>query len=148
MSLPILQVKKLHPSAIIPNRSHTSDAGCDLTVIDFQMRDNGVFLFQTGLAISISEGFYTEIVPRSSIIQTDFTLANSIGIIDPDYRGELMIPFRFLGKAEDAEVQAKKLLGTRIAQLLIRRLERCTIEECEELDDTTRGTKGFGSTGV
>ena len=147
MSIPVLKVKRLHQSAIIPTRSHISDAGCDLTVINFKMRDNGVFLFQTGLAISISEGFYTEIVPRSSIIKTEFSLANSIGIIDPDYRGELMIPFRFLGKAENAEESAQNLLGTRVAQLLIRRLERCTIEESDELDDTTRGTQGFGSTG-
>ncbi len=147
MTLPTLKVKKLHPKAVIPSRGHSSDAGCDLTVIDFKIRENGVFLFQTGLAVSISEGFYTEIVPRSSIIKTDFALANSIGIIDPDYRGELMIPFRFLGKTEDAEARAKELVGTRVAQLLVRRLELCKIEECEELDETARGTGGFGSTG-
>ena len=58
-----------------------------------------------------------------------------------------MIPFRFIGKSGDAEAKAKELLGTRIAQLLVRRLEKCIIEECNQLDDTTRGEKGFGSTG-
>ena len=57
MSQPILKVKRLHQNAILPTRGHESDAGCDLTAINFKCRDNGVFLFQTGLAIRFQKGF-------------------------------------------------------------------------------------------
>ena len=67
-------------------------------------------------------------------------------MIDPDYRGRIFVPFRYLG-AGDAKAAAEKLLNKRIAQLIVRRLEPCTIEFVASLDETDRGIGGFGSTG-
>ena len=106
-----------------------------------------IFLFDTGISIELSKGFYAEIVPRSSIINTDFFLANSIGIIDSDYRGRIFMPFRYIGDS-NAEEEAQKLLHKRIGQLIIRKLEQCRIKIVKSLDDTDRGTDGFGSTGI
>ena len=141
-------MKRLHPEALLPVRGHANDAGLDLSAMAIASLRPGVFVFDTGLAIAISAGFYTEIVPRSSIVKTDFLLANSVGVIDPGYRGALRVVLRYLGTAEDGgTAEASALVGTRIAQLLVRRLEPVRVEAVETLDETRRGTGGFGSTG-
>ena len=129
-----------------PRRSHASDAGMDLTAYNFEQLNELVFFFDTGISIQISQGYYTEILPRSSIVKSHFIIANSVGVIDPDYRGRIFLPFRYLGRG-DARVAAEKLLNKRIAQLIVRRLEPCTIEFVASLDETERGSGGFGSTG-
>ena len=73
-------------------------------------------------------------------------MANSVGIIDPDYRGRIFVPFRYLG-SESGEEACKNLLNQRIAQMIIRKLEPCEIEIVDNLDETVRGEGGFGSTG-
>ena len=105
-----------------------------------------IFFFDTGISIHLSDGYYVEIVPRSSIIKTDFFLANSIGIIDPDYRGRIFLPFRYVGAADGMQA-AEELLQQRVAQMLVRKLEPCRIEVVDSLENTVRGTGGFGSTG-
>ena len=105
-----------------------------------------VFFFDTGISVQMSDGYYVEIVPRSSITKTDFILANSVGIIDPDYRGRILIPLRYVG-SDDAMKAAERLLLKRIAQMLVRKLESCQIEIVESLENTVRGKGGFGSTG-
>ncbi len=129
-----------------PNRAHSTDAGMDLTAYAYENRGNSVFLFDTGISVQVSEGYYVEVVPRSSIIKTDFVMANSVGVIDPGYRGRIFVPFRYIG-VQDSERAAQALLDQRIAQLLVRRLETCIIEVVETLNETERGVGGFGSTG-
>ena len=73
-------------------------------------------------------------------------MANSVGVIDPDYRGRIFVPLRYLGSGS-GEVVCKGLLKQRIAQMIIRRLEPCQIEVVDDLDETVRGEGGFGSTG-
>jgi len=130
----------------IPKRGHESDVGIDLTVMAVEQKKDDVFFFDTGISIQLSEGYYAELVPRSSIIKTDFFLANSIGIIDPEYRGRLFMPFRYIGNSSGIQA-AKELLHQRIGQLIIRKLEKCKIEIVESLEETERGLNGFGSTG-
>ena len=130
----------------IPKKGHKSDAGIDLTAMAVEQKRPDIFFFDTGISIHVSTGYYVEIVPRSSIIKTDFLFANSVGIIDPDYRGHIFIPFRYLG-SNDGMQAAKKLLHLRIAQMLVRKLETCRVEAVDSLQETIRGENGFGSTG-
>ena len=131
----------------VPKRGHETDAGIDLTAMAVEQKKPDIFFFDTGISIHLSTGYYAEIVPRSSIIKTDFLLANSVGIIDPDYRGRIFVPFCCVG-ADDGMQAAEELLRQRIAQMLIRKLEPCRIEVVDSLEDTVRGTGGFGSTGL
>ena len=130
----------------VPSRGHQTDAGIDLTAMDVEQKNHGLFLFDSGISIQISNGYYVEIVPRSSIIKTDFHMANSFGVIDPDYRGRIFIPFRYIGQ-DDGMQSAESLLKQRIAQMIVRKLEPCSIEIVDSLDETERGIGGFGSTG-
>lgn len=143
----VLKIQCHYPGMPTPQRGHASDAGLDLTAMAVKQKSHDVFFFDTGISVQVSAGFYTEVVPRSSIIKTDFLLANSIGVIDPDYRGRIFVPFRYLGAGNGTEA-AEQLLGQRIAQLLVRQLEPCTVEIVESLEDTERGSGGFGSTGA
>ena len=130
----------------VPSRGHQTDAGIDLTAMAVEQKSHGVFLFDSGISIQISDGYYVEIVPRSSIIKPDIQKANSLGVIDPDYRGRIFIPFRFIGQV-DGMKSAESLLKLRIAQMIVRKLEPCSIEVVDSLEDTVRGIGGFGSTG-
>ena len=96
-----------------------------------------------GFKIELPEGYHAEIVPRSSIgLMTTLRMANSVGIIDSDYRGEV----GFIGESSRLEpVVIKK--GDRIAQMLIKRDVDTELVVVEKLSSTERGEKGFGSTG-
>jgi len=136
------KVKKLRPDAVIPRKAHLSDTGYDLWVLDKHKElDNGVVMFSTGLAIEPPCGYYFEIVPRSSIIKSGYIQANSIGVVDAGYRGELFVPLLKLDQASpDIEFPKK------IAQLVLRKVETCAFIEADELYDSSRGDGGFGST--
>ena len=131
----------------VPKRGHETDAGIDLTAMSVDQKKTNIFFFDTGISIQLSEGYYAEILPRSSIIKTDFFLANSVGIIDPEYRGHIIMPFRYVGNSNGFEA-AEQLLNKRIGQLIVRKLERCQIKIVESLENTDRGSGGFGSTGI
>jgi len=96
-----------------------------------------------GFKIELPQGYHAEIVPRSSIgLMTTLRMANSVGIIDSDYRGEV----GFIGESSLSEpVVIKK--GDRIAQMLIKRDVDTELVVVEKLSSTERGEKGFGSTG-
>ena len=107
-----------------------------------------VFSVDTGLSIAPERGYYCEVVPRSSIVKSDFMQANGIGIIDPAYRGNILVMLRYLGQEPDGGLaQANALVGARVAQLLVRRLEVVEIKVEESLEETPRGVGGFGSSG-
>ena len=115
---PLLKILCHFPDMPLPKRGHETDAGIDLTAMKVEQKSADVFFFDTGISVQITAGYYTEIVPRSSIVKTDFVLANSIGVIDPDYRGHLFVPFRYVGKENGLEA-ANQLVGQRIAQILV-----------------------------
>ncbi|MBI4083583.1 MAG: dUTP pyrophosphatase [Candidatus Lambdaproteobacteria bacterium] len=130
----------------LPARAHAGDAGFDLTAMACEPLRPRVFSFDTGVSVQISPGFYCEVVARSSVVHTDFMLANGVGVIDPDYRGRIRVVLRYLGEG-DGMAQAQALLGGRVAQLIVRRREAVRIEPALELDATARAGSGFGSTG-
>lgn len=142
----VLRVQRHYEGMPLPAKSHPGDAGFDLTAMGLEPLRDGVYSFDTGVSVQVDEGYYCEVVPRSSIVKTDFVLANSVGVIDPDYRGRIRVVLRYLGQG-GGEAEARALLHQRIAQLLIRRLEPVRIEAVEALEETARGQGGFGSTG-
>lgn len=135
------------PGAILPSRAHASDSGYDLTIIAEHSRlPNGVILYKTGLRLVPGPGYYTEIVARSSLMKFGYMLANSVGIIDNEYRGELLVALvAFNPRAEPLT------LPLRAAQLIPRKIAQVELvdatAEGQELPESERGSGGFGSTG-
>lgn len=140
-----LKVKKLTPHAVIPKYAHLDDAAMDLYAVDGAYDFEGDYIeYGTGLAIEIPKNHMGLIFPRSSVSKTPLILANCIGLIDPNFRGEVCVRFKRLKEdKEHLEYQA----GDRIAQLLILPYPTIEIEEVSELSETDRGTGGFGSSG-
>lgn len=139
-------VKKLHPKAVIPTYGSQEAAGADL----YACLDESVVIpagktvfVATGLALEVPKGFAGLIYARSSMgAKRGLAPANKVGVIDSDYRGQIMVALHNHGQ-EDQIVQP----GERVAQLLITPVFTPGFVEVEELDDTLRGTGGFGSTG-
>jgi len=130
-----------------PKKAHLDDSGLDLSLIKvIQKRDN-IYFFDTGISVEPPVGYYTELVPRSSIYKQDFIMTNSVGIIDQGYRGLIMMPMRYVGDGKGL-LEAEKLIGERIGQLILRQLIPFQIEICDDLSETQRGEGGFGSTGT
>jgi dUTP pyrophosphatase len=101
-------------------------------------------LVATGLSLQIPHGYEGQVRPRSGLaVKFGITVLNAPGTIDADYRGEVKVALVNLG-SEPFEITR----GMRIAQLVIAPVSRAILEETEALDDTARGTGGFGSTGV
>src|SRR5690606_29904543 len=119
-----------------------SDSGYDLTLIAERKRLSRVVLFGTGLVAEPPQGFYLDVVARSSIIKTGYMLANNVGVIDRAYRGEIMVP---LIKLDDSAPELE--LPARVAQLIPRPIVHFPGHEARELSATERGSGGFGSTG-
>ena len=141
-----LKIQCHFPGMAAPARAHATDAGLDLTAMAVEWVRPGMLKADTGISVEPPPGYYCEVVPRSSIFKTDFVQANGVGIIDPEYRGHILVMLRYVG-AGDGHAQANALVGTRVAQLLLRRLEIAEVEVSDALGTTVRGSGGFGSTG-
>lgn len=142
-----MRIKKLHQKAVVPHYATVGSAGLDLTVISdndtIVIPYQGTMLCRTGLAFEIPKGYVGLIYIRSSVgSKLDLVLSNQVGVIDSDYRGEVMLPLRNLGRS--ARVIET---GTRIAQMVITPINQVDIEITDELSETKRGDGGFGSTG-
>lgn len=144
--LPIsVKVKKLHPDARLPVYG-TDGAGCfDLAALDSNyVAEESTARIRTGLSFEIPSGHVMLIFSRSGHgFKNDIRLANCVGVIDADYRGEVMVKLTSDG-LNDLAVNA----GDRIAQAMVIPFPRVAFEEVEELSSTERGEGGFGSTGV
>jgi dUTP pyrophosphatase len=137
-----VKIKKLHQDAVIPVYAKPGDAGLDLTAIsEVWNKDNTMVTYGTGLAVEIPEGYVGLLFPRSSVSKTTLNLANSVGVIDSGYRGEIMFKFRYLEEGMIYDIEE------RIGQLIIMPYPQVEFEEVEELSSTERGEGGFGSTG-
>lgn len=123
-------------------KHHVSDSGYDIAVISKIKQLGDVTLYGTGIKISPPFGYYFDLVPRSSISKTGYTLANSVGIIDRSYVGEIMVPLR---KSDPAAPELP--LPSRVVQLIPRQIVHFDTIEVEELPSSERGSGGFGSTG-
>ena len=145
------KIKKLHKDAVIPKYETVGSVGMDLTAVSKEYDEHGNVVFGTGLAIQIPTGYYADLRPRSSISKYDLVLANSVGTIDADYRGELILKFKpsdyFAINREDVYADGLTYeVGDRIGQIVILPYPKVSFVEVDELTETERGTGGFGST--
>jgi dUTP diphosphatase len=141
-----LEFKLLDPSVPLPQFAHAGDAGLDLRAnIDAEVGPGQRAMIPTGLAVAIPEGHAGLVLPRSGLASFQgLTLANSPGLIDAGYRGEITCSVVNL----DRDRPVKIARGDRIAQLLVVALPSMEPEMVEDLPESARGAGGFGSTGV
>lgn len=147
-----IKIKKLHPDAIIPKYAKEGDAGMDLTAISASI-SAGKVEYGTGLAIEIPKGYVGLIFPRSSIFKTGQTLSNSVGVIDSGYRGEIKFVFyttTYLNERTD-ELYCPGTetyeVGQRVGQIMIIPYPEIEFKEVQKLEESERGSGGYGSTG-
>ncbi len=131
----------------LPKYQTCESAGADLHVFieeDVTLEPLDRYLFPTGLYLELPKGYEAQIRGRSGLgVKHGITLANSVGTIDSDYRGEIKICLINLSK-ESYTVKN----GDRVAQMIIAKHETCEFVEVEEINDSDRGASGFGSTGA
>ena len=142
----VLRMKKVRPEAQLPQRQTEGAAGYDLRACveaPVTLEPGEGYSFPTGLAGEIPQGLVGLIFCRSGLgVKHGISLPNCVGVIDSDYRGELIVPLRNFGdKAYTIQP------GERIAQLVLVPVFLPPVAEVEELSETQRGTGGFGSTG-
>ena len=144
----ILKIKKLNENAVIPEMATSGSAGMDLRACiteDIIINPGQRALIPTGLAIALESNAYVAyIYARSGLaVKSGITLANCVGVIDSDYRGELKV-----GLVNISDNPFTVSNGERIAQLVIAPVIVPEVVEVDELDETERAAGGFGSTGI
>ena len=141
-----VKIKKLNENAIIPTYGSPFSAGADLysAMDDVTIAPHTTTLIKTGLALELPVGFAGLIYARSGLAsKRGLAPANKVGVIDCDYRGEVMVALH-----NHSEVEQTVSKGERIAQLVITPYVVADFEEADELSETVRGEGGFGSTGT
>ena len=145
--MPKVAVKKLHEKAVLPTYGSDYAAGADLYALtdeEVVFAPHETKLVKTGLAMEIPEGYAGLIYARSGLAsKRGLAPANKVGVIDADYRGEVMVALH-----NHTDMEQKIAPGERIAQLVIAPFLKAEFEESESLSETVRGTGGFGSTGT
>ena len=142
-----INIKKLNDNAIIPTYGSEYAAGADLyalTECDIEIEPHTTYIVHTGVALEIPEGLVGLIYARSGLAtKQGLAPANKVGVIDSDYRGEIMVA---LHNHSNEKKTVKN--GERVAQLVIMPYVTAQFEECEDFSETDRGAKGFGSSGA
>lgn len=170
-----VNIKKLHPDAVVPSYAQSTDCGLDLTAVSKTFDEYGNVVYGFGLAFEIPEGYAGFIFPRSSNYKSGLLLTNCVGIVDSGYRGEVTAKFASRTKLSRPTMFWEKLkllfgsnpegrnmavttnevwnnginynIGDRVAQMVILPYPKVEFVEVDELSDTERGTGGYGSTG-
>ena len=164
-----VKVKLLDDRAQVPTRAHNTDTGYDLEFIGVEKIVGDVIYFKTGVSLQPSAGHYFEVVPRSSISKLPFSMANSLGVIDQNYTGEILVPVRVhhkdmgndapritypngLVKVFGVKPQSMTSLAnlvlkhkSKMFQAILRKRLDCNFV-LEDIGETDRGEGGFGST--
>ena len=141
-----VKFRKLVPEAVTPQYAQNGDAGLDLTATSFRFTDT-FMEYGTGIAVEIPSGHVGLLFPRSSITKapSGVSLKNSVGVIDSNYRGEILV--RFERPRHETYVENHiPVIGDKVAQLIIIPYPTVYMEEVTELSDSNRGNGGFGST--
>ncbi|MDO5696177.1 MAG: dUTP diphosphatase [Eubacteriales bacterium] len=141
-----VKLKKLNPAAIVPVYGTRESAGADLHLChgaDVTVAPGETVMVHTGIALHIPEGLVGLVFARSGLAaKRGIAPANKVGVIDSDYRGEIMVPLRNHGTEPVTLAD-----GERIAQLVFMPYIQGVFECVDDLSETDRGTGGFGSTG-
>jgi len=144
-----IKVKKIHPNAVVPTFKHIGDAGRDLHACldaDLYIPAETTVLVPTGLVFEIPEGYEIQIRSRSGLSLKGIVVVNSPGTVDSSFKGPVQVILRNLNK--DAFVV---LNGDRIAQMVVAAVAPSNLVELapqENLQETSRNTQGFGSSGI
>ena len=167
-----IKFKKLSDKAVIPTKAHPTDAGFDMTAAEIKITEDYVS-YKTNIALEIPEGYVGLLFPRSSNSKKDLLLANSIGVVDSHYRGDVEFRFKRImmpvmqqvriapptgDPIQDAanirEVPALAYrddyiykVGDRVGQLVVIPYPEINLVETDELSETDRGSSGFGMSG-
>jgi dUTP pyrophosphatase len=138
-----LLVRRLHPAARVPDRAYAGDAGLDLASVEEAVIGPGERrTIATGLAVALPEGFAGFVQPRSGLAaQHGIAVLNSPGLVDCGYRGEL----RVVLLNTDRERPFRVRVGDRVAQLVVLAQPALAVREVEELPESERAGRGFGS---
>jgi dUTP pyrophosphatase len=149
-SASLVKVKRLHPTAFIPDYQTDGAAALDLHACSYNEWEMTVIapgqrkLIKSGLAMSVPRGYMALVTPRSgTAYKKGITVTNSPGIIDSDYRGDIGTIVQ-----NDGDEDFIVTVGERISQLSFVPVLRVTLVEVDNLDETERGADGFGSTGA
>ena len=138
-----MKVKLVNEYAQLPTRGSNDAAGLDLySQFHIKVPADSQKKIPLGVAVEIPKGCMGLLVPRSSMSKTPLRCANSVGIIDADYRGELSVAYENVS-CNDYTI----FRGDRIAQLIILPIVMADVVEVDELSETERGAGGYGSTG-
>jgi dUTP pyrophosphatase len=142
-----IQVKKLHPEAVVPEYKSNLAAGFDLVALeDTVFQINETKLVRTGIAVDVGPGYQLEVRNRSGMaLKTPMRVTNSPGTVDADYRGEVFVMMTMVPAMGYSTYVIKQ--GDRIAQGVVMPAIMADIEVTDELNNTERGAGGFGSTG-
>lgn len=161
----IVNIKKLQEDAVVPFSATEYSAGKDLTAVSKTYdAEHDCYVYGTGLTIEIPKGYVGLIFPRSSNRKTNFYMCNHVGVIDSDYRGEIMLSFKnrtsnFIINIINSLLNTLKIntkfgedfgvynVNDRIGQLIIIPYPKIEFVEVNELSETQRGANGHGSTG-
>lgn len=141
-----VKIKKLNENAVIPTYGSPYSAGADLysAMDETVIEPHKTVLIKTGLALELPVGFAGLIYARSGLAsKRGLAPANKVGVIDCDYRGEVMVALH-----NHSDIPQAVAKGERIAQLVITPYVVADFEETDELSETVRGEGGFGSTGT
>jgi dUTP pyrophosphatase len=143
-----VNIKKLHPDAIIPTYAKAGDAGMDMyAVANGEADEYGNMVYHTGIAMEIPEGHVGLIYPRSSVSKTPHSLRNHVGVVDSGYRGEIIFKFGWVESYLTEQAVKVYSAGDRIGQIIIMPYPQIEFVEVDELSDSERGDGGFGSSG-
>ncbi|WQZ19356.1 dUTP diphosphatase [Helicobacter pylori] len=140
-----IKIQKIHPNALIPKYQTEGSSGFDLHAVEeVTIKPHSVGLVKIGICLSLEVGYELQVRTRSGLaLNHQVMVLNSPGTVDNDYRGEIKV---LLANLSDKDFKVQ--VGDRIAQGVVQKTYKAEFIECERLDETSRGSGGFGSTGV
>ncbi|WRF62728.1 dUTP diphosphatase [Helicobacter pylori] len=140
-----IKIQKIHPNALIPKYQTEGSSGFDLHAVEeVTIKSHSVGLVKIGICLSLEAGYELQVRTRSGLaLNHQVMVLNSPGTVDNDYRGEIKV---ILANLSDKDFKVQ--VGDRIAQGVVQKTYKAEFIECERLDETSRGSGGFGSTGV
>ena len=138
-----LPIRRLRDEAVLPQRAYAGDAGLDLAACErVEVPPGERAIVHTGLAVAIPDGYAGFVQPRSGLaMRHGIALVNSPGLVDSGYRGELLVNLVNHDENEPFVVEP----GMRVAQLVVLRIPELELVEVDELPESERGVRGFGS---
>ena len=140
----LIKIKRLNENAVIPKYAKPGDACVDLVATSLTYDEEKGFVYGTGLAVEIPQGWVGRIYPRSSNCKTTAYLTNSVGNVDSGYRGEVIKKKK---NTNQSLMKPPYKVGDRVAQFCIEKVTPIEFMEVDELSKTERGTGGYGHTG-